>query len=63
MVALSGLPLCNHWHGTYWETAGAGGGTCNSNGFVELTGFASDEDLQANLAAADICVDPDLPVR
>ena len=29
------------------------------NGFVELTGFISDEDLQANLAAADICVDPD----
>jgi len=29
------------------------------NGCVELTGFISDEDLQANLAAADICVDPD----
>ncbi len=29
------------------------------NGTVELTGFVSDEDLQANLAAADICVDPD----
>ena len=27
--------------------------------FVELTGFISDEDLMANLAAADICVDPD----
>jgi glycosyltransferase involved in cell wall biosynthesis len=27
--------------------------------FVELTGFVSDEELQANLAAADICVDPD----
>lgn len=26
---------------------------------VELTGFISDEDLQSNLAAADICVDPD----
>jgi glycosyltransferase involved in cell wall biosynthesis len=26
---------------------------------VELTGFVSDADLQANLAAADICVDPD----
>lgn len=26
---------------------------------VELTGFVSDHDLQANLAAADICVDPD----
>ena len=26
---------------------------------VELTGFVSDEELQANLAAADICVDPD----
>ncbi len=29
------------------------------DGFVELTGFVSDEELQANLAAADICVDPD----
>jgi glycosyltransferase involved in cell wall biosynthesis len=29
------------------------------NGCVELTGFISDEDLQANLAAADVCVDPD----
>jgi len=29
------------------------------NGCVELAGFVSDEDLQANLAAADICVDPD----
>jgi glycosyltransferase involved in cell wall biosynthesis len=29
------------------------------NGCVDLTGFVSDEDLQANLAAADICVDPD----
>jgi glycosyltransferase involved in cell wall biosynthesis len=29
------------------------------NGCVELTGFVSDDDLQANLAAADICVDPD----
>jgi glycosyltransferase involved in cell wall biosynthesis len=29
------------------------------NGCVELTGFVSDEDLQANLVAADICVDPD----
>lgn len=27
--------------------------------FVELTGWISDEDLQANLAAADICMDPD----
>jgi len=26
---------------------------------VELTGFISDEELQSNLAAADICVDPD----
>jgi glycosyltransferase involved in cell wall biosynthesis len=26
---------------------------------VELTGFVSDADLEANLAAADICVDPD----
>src|SRR4029453_9040919 len=29
------------------------------NGCVELTGYVSDEELQANLAAADICVDPD----
>jgi glycosyltransferase involved in cell wall biosynthesis len=29
------------------------------NGCVDLTGFISDEELQANLAAADICVDPD----
>jgi glycosyltransferase involved in cell wall biosynthesis len=29
------------------------------NGCVELLGFVSDEDLQSNLAAADICVDPD----
>src|SRR6266536_3525127 len=29
------------------------------NGCIELLGFVSDEDLQANLAAADICVDPD----
>jgi glycosyltransferase involved in cell wall biosynthesis len=29
------------------------------NGCVELTGFVSDEDLQASLAAADICLDPD----
>jgi glycosyltransferase involved in cell wall biosynthesis len=34
-------------------------GNLELNGFVELTGFVSDEDLQANLAAADICVDPD----
>lgn len=27
--------------------------------FVELTGWVSDEELQANLAAADICMDPD----
>ncbi len=27
--------------------------------FVELTGFVSEEELQANLTAADICVDPD----
>jgi glycosyltransferase involved in cell wall biosynthesis len=26
---------------------------------VELTGYVSDEDLEANLAAANICVDPD----
>jgi glycosyltransferase involved in cell wall biosynthesis len=29
------------------------------NGCVELPGFVSDEDLQENLAAADICLDPD----
>jgi glycosyltransferase involved in cell wall biosynthesis len=29
------------------------------NGCVELLGFVSDEDLRANLAAADICLDPD----
>jgi glycosyltransferase involved in cell wall biosynthesis len=34
-------------------------GTLQLNGCVELAGFVSDEDLQANLAAADICVDPD----
>jgi glycosyltransferase involved in cell wall biosynthesis len=34
-------------------------GSLQLNGCVELTGFVSDEDLQANLAAADICVDPD----
>ena len=34
-------------------------GDLQLNGCVELTGFVSDEDLQANLAAADICVDPD----
>jgi glycosyltransferase involved in cell wall biosynthesis len=34
-------------------------GSLQLNACVELTGFVSDEDLQANLAAADICVDPD----
>src|SRR5207248_2251905 len=34
-------------------------GKLQLNGCVELTGFVPDEDLQANLAAADICVDPD----
>jgi glycosyltransferase involved in cell wall biosynthesis len=34
-------------------------GNLQLNGWVELTGFVSDEELQANLAAADICVDPD----
>jgi glycosyltransferase involved in cell wall biosynthesis len=29
------------------------------NGCVELPGFVSDEELQSNLAAADICLDPD----
>lgn len=29
------------------------------NGCVEMPGFVSDEELQSNLAAADICVDPD----
>src|SRR5260370_15815586 len=31
----------------------------NLNGHVDLRGFVSEEELQANLAAADICVDPD----
>ncbi len=34
-------------------------GNMELNGCVELTGFVSDEELQTNLAAADICVDPD----
>jgi glycosyltransferase involved in cell wall biosynthesis len=34
-------------------------GTRQLDGCVELMGFVSDEDLQSNLAAADICVDPD----
>src|SRR6266478_3210445 len=34
-------------------------GNLQLNGCVELTGFVSDEELQANLSAADICVDPD----
>jgi len=34
-------------------------GRLQLNGCVELPGFVPDEDLQANLAAADICVDPD----
>src|SRR5438445_8967633 len=34
-------------------------GNLQLDGCVDLTGFVSDEDLQANLAAADICVDPD----
>jgi glycosyltransferase involved in cell wall biosynthesis len=29
------------------------------NGHVKLTGFVTDEELAQNLAAADICVDPD----
>jgi glycosyltransferase involved in cell wall biosynthesis len=29
------------------------------DGYAELTGFISDEELQQNLAAADICLDPD----
>jgi glycosyltransferase involved in cell wall biosynthesis len=29
------------------------------NGCVELPGFVSDQELQSNLAAADICLDPD----
>lgn len=31
----------------------------NLEGCVEMTGYISDEDLLQNLAAADICVDPD----
>lgn len=34
-------------------------GALRLDGFVELTGFVPDEDLWSNLAAADICVDPD----
>jgi glycosyltransferase involved in cell wall biosynthesis len=34
-------------------------GNLQLDGCVELTGFVPDEELQANLAAADICVDPD----
>src|SRR5437773_6880098 len=34
-------------------------GNLELNSCVDLTGFVSDEDLQANLAAADICVDSD----
>jgi glycosyltransferase involved in cell wall biosynthesis len=29
------------------------------NGHVQLTGYISDDELKANLSAADICVDPD----
>lgn len=29
------------------------------DGYVELTGYISDEDLMRNMSAADICVDPD----
>jgi len=29
------------------------------NGHVELTGYISEKELEENLAAADICVDPD----
>jgi len=31
----------------------------NLEGYVELTGYVSDEDLMSNLSAADICVTPD----
>jgi glycosyltransferase involved in cell wall biosynthesis len=31
----------------------------NLEGYVELPGWVSEEDLMANLSAADICVDPD----
>jgi glycosyltransferase involved in cell wall biosynthesis len=31
----------------------------NLEGYVEVTGRVSDEDLMSNLSAADICVDPD----
>jgi glycosyltransferase involved in cell wall biosynthesis len=34
-------------------------GELKLNGHVQLTGFIPDEELKANLAAADICVDPD----
>jgi glycosyltransferase involved in cell wall biosynthesis len=29
------------------------------DGYVEITGYVSEEDLMSNLSAADICVDPD----
>jgi glycosyltransferase involved in cell wall biosynthesis len=31
----------------------------NLEGYVELTGYVSEEELMSNLSAADICVDPD----
>ena len=31
----------------------------NLEGYVEVTGYVSEEDLMSNLSAADICVDPD----
>lgn len=31
----------------------------NLEGYLELTGYVSEEDLMSNLSAADICVDPD----
>jgi glycosyltransferase involved in cell wall biosynthesis len=31
----------------------------NLEGYVELTGYVSEEDLMSNLSAADICLDPD----
>lgn len=56
---------CSHFHCVIMGTGDSLqdlrdlAGNLQLNGCVELTGFVSDEDLQANLAAADICVDPD----
>jgi glycosyltransferase involved in cell wall biosynthesis len=45
--------------GDSWQDLRALAAKLQLNGCVELPGFVSDEDLQSNLAAADICLDPD----